>query len=90
MNSLAIVLRYNAASSLFFGVAFAVAPVWISGLIGNLTSRRRRLAVASMLRDKQLRDVKLEKIVEKRRLNQALGAKEYAVLAGISYSTAHD
>ena len=43
-----------------------------------------------MSRDKQLRDVKLEEVVEKRRLNQALTAKEFAVLAGISYSTARD
>jgi hypothetical protein len=35
MNSLATVLRYNAASCLFFGLAFAIAPAWISGLIGN-------------------------------------------------------
>lgn len=41
-----------------------------------------------MSRDKQLRDVKLEEVVEKRRLNQALTAKEFAVLAGISYSAA--
>ncbi len=34
--------------------------------------------------------MKLEEVVEKRRLNQALTAKEFAVLAGISYSTARD
>jgi hypothetical protein len=32
--------------------------------------------------------VKLDDVVEKRRLDQALNAKEFAVLAGISYSTA--
>ncbi len=41
-----------------------------------------------MTRDKQLRGVTLEAVVEKRRLEQALNAKEFAVLAGISYSTA--
>jgi hypothetical protein len=43
-----------------------------------------------MSRDKQLRDVKLEEVVEKRRPNQALTAKEFAVLGGISYSAARD
>lgn len=41
-----------------------------------------------MTRDKQLRDISLDKVVEKRRLDQALNAKEFAVLAGISYSAA--
>ena len=35
MNALAIVLRYNAASCILFGHAFAIAPAWISSLIGN-------------------------------------------------------
>ncbi len=35
MKSFAIILRCNAASCLLFGIAFAVAPVWISHLIGN-------------------------------------------------------
>jgi hypothetical protein len=38
--------------------------------------------------DKQLRDIRLADVMEKRRLEQALNAKEFAVLAGISYSTA--
>ena len=38
--------------------------------------------------DKQLSKVRLEDVVEKRRLDQALTTKEFAVLAGISYSTA--
>ncbi len=38
--------------------------------------------------DKQLRDVTVESVLEKRRLDQALNAKEFAVCAGISYSTA--
>ena len=41
-----------------------------------------------MPQDKQLRGVSLDAVVEKRRLDQALNAKEFAVLAGISYSTA--
>ena len=43
-----------------------------------------------MTRDKQLRDVDIDQAVEKRRLDQALNAKEFAVLAGISYSTARE
>ena len=38
--------------------------------------------------DKQLRDVSLEAVLEKRRLGQALNAKEFSVCAGVSYSTA--
>ncbi len=38
--------------------------------------------------DKQLRDIALEAVLEKRRLDQALNAKEFAVCAGVSYSTA--
>ena len=39
-------------------------------------------------RDKQLQGITLEVVLEKRRLDQALNAKEFAVLAGVSYSTA--
>ena len=38
--------------------------------------------------DKQLRGVRLTDVLEKRRLDQALNAKEFAVCAGVSYSTA--
>src|ERR1700675_3543167 len=38
--------------------------------------------------DKQLRGISLESVLEKRRLDQALNAKEFAVCAGVSYSTA--
>jgi len=38
--------------------------------------------------DKQLRGITLEAVMEKRRLDQALNAKEFAVCAGVSYSTA--
>jgi hypothetical protein len=38
--------------------------------------------------DKQLRGVELETVMEKRRLDQALNAKEFAVCAGVSYSMA--
>lgn len=41
-----------------------------------------------MTRDKQLVHVNYDQVAEKRRLDQALNAKEFAVLAGISYSTA--
>ena len=38
--------------------------------------------------DKQLEAITLETVLEKRRLDQALNAKEFAVCAGLSYSTA--
>ncbi len=38
--------------------------------------------------DKQLRGVSIEVAMEKRRLDQALNAKEFALCAGVSYSTA--
>ena len=43
-----------------------------------------------MANDLQLQSVRLEAVLEKRRLDQALNAKEFAVLAGISYSTARE
>ncbi len=41
-----------------------------------------------MNKDKQLGGISLEAVLEKRRLDQALNAKEFAVCAGVSYSTA--
>src|SRR6516164_11315150 len=41
-----------------------------------------------MTRDKQLAHLNFDQVAEKRRLDQALNTKEFAVLAGISYSTA--
>lgn len=38
--------------------------------------------------DKQLQTITLESVLDKRRLDQALNAKEFAVCAGVSYSTA--
>ncbi len=38
--------------------------------------------------DKQLQGITLESVMAKRRLDQALNAKEFAVCAGVSYSTA--
>jgi hypothetical protein len=38
--------------------------------------------------DKQLQGIELAAVLEKRRLDQALNAKEFAVCAGVSYSTA--
>ena len=43
-----------------------------------------------MPRDKQLRGIKLADVLQRRRLDQALNAKEFAVLAGICYSTARE
>jgi hypothetical protein len=52
--------------------------------------RRWRSGGKVMAQDKQLHRVSLEEVVTKRRLDQALNAKEFAVLAGISYSTARE
>jgi hypothetical protein len=38
--------------------------------------------------DKQLQGITLKSVLEKRRLDQALNAKEFAVCAGVSYSVA--
>jgi hypothetical protein len=38
--------------------------------------------------DKQLQDIDLQSVLAKRRLDQALNVKEFAVCAGLSYSTA--
>ena len=43
-----------------------------------------------MSRDKQLRAIKIADVLEKRRLGQALNLKEFAVLAGVSYSVARE
>lgn len=43
-----------------------------------------------MAQDKQLYGVSLGEVVKKRQLGQALNAKEFAVLAGISYSAARE
>jgi hypothetical protein len=43
-----------------------------------------------MTHDKQLTGIKLKAVLQKQRLGQALNVKEFAVLAGISYSTARD
>ena len=49
-----------------------------------------RVLIEPMSRDTQLQGVRLEAVLEKRRLDQALNAKEFAVLAGISYSTTRE
>jgi len=41
-------------------------------------------------RDKQLRGISLESVLKKRHLDQALNAKEFAVCASVSYSTARN
>jgi hypothetical protein len=43
-----------------------------------------------MTTDKQLRRIKLADVLEKRHLDQALNIKEFAVLAGLSYSVARE
>lgn len=43
-----------------------------------------------MSRDKQLRAIRIADVLEKRRLGQALNLKEFAVLAGVSYSVARE
>ena len=43
-----------------------------------------------MAQDKQLSGIKLKVVLQKQRLGQALNAKEFAVLAGISYSTSRE
>ena len=40
--------------------------------------------------DKQLCSIRLKDVLEKRRLDQALNAKEFAVVAGVSYSTTRE
>src|SRR5208282_6795393 len=44
--------------------------------------------ISHQKQDKQLQGNALESVMEKRRLDQALNAKEFAVCAGVSYSTA--
>ena len=44
----------------------------------------------SVTSDKQLHGISLDDVLQKRRLGQALNLKEFAVLAGISYSVARE
>ena len=57
-------------------------------VISRLMTARHTETVAAQKQDKQLRGITLEAVLEKRRLDQALNAKEFAVCAGVSYSTA--
>ncbi len=50
----------------------------------------KTLTRAAQRQDKQLRGITLEAVMEKRHLDQALNAKEFAVCAGVSYSTARE
>jgi len=43
-----------------------------------------------MPQDKQLHGIRLDDVLEKRRLDQALNAKEFAVLAAVGYSTTRE
>ena len=49
---------------------------------------RRTETLPAQRQDKQLQGVALASVLEKRRLDQALHVKEFAVCAGVSYSTA--
>lgn len=51
---------------------------------------RRKPTGIPMTKDKQLRGIKLASVLEKQRLGQALNIKEFAVLAGVSYSVARE
>ena len=44
----------------------------------------------SLTRDKQLNGIRIQEVRQKRDADQALNLKEFAVLAGISYSVARD
>ena len=48
------------------------------------------MAARNMSQDKQLRGVTMKDVLKKRQLDQALNVKEFAVLTGISYSTARE
>ena len=47
-------------------------------------------ATSPMSHDKQLSGFKIRELQKKQRLDQALNAKEFAILAGVSYSTARE
>jgi hypothetical protein len=56
--------------------------------LGEMINSRPTGSTTAQIRDKQLQGIALESVLEKRRLDQALNAKEFAVCAGVSYSTA--
>lgn len=53
-----------------------------------MKTHAERECAARRIGDKQLHGIRLADVLEKCRWEQALNAKEFAVLAGISYSTA--
>ena len=53
-----------------------------------MTKPQHTQSATAQSQDKQLVGISLESVLEKRRLDQALNAKEFAVLVGVSYSTA--
>ena len=57
---------------------------------GGNRLRDELVVSAPMPQDKQLHGIRLDDVLEKRRLDQALNAKEFAVLAGVGYSTARE
>ena len=44
----------------------------------------------AIAQDKQLHGIELRDVLQRRQLDQALSAKEFAVLTGVSYSTARE
>ena len=65
----------SARSFVRFGMRERTAPVEMK-------------SVKPQTQDKQLSGIALAAVLEKRRLDQSLNAKEFAVCAGVSYSTA--
>lgn len=53
-----------------------------------LTEQAKTPSMKPQTQDKQLSGIALDAVLEKRRLDQALNTKEFAVCAGVSYSTA--
>jgi hypothetical protein len=62
-------------------------PGWVGGIGRGVICKAGSIGGELVAQDRQLYGVSLDEVVEKRRLGQALNAKEFAVLAGISYST---
>ena len=61
--------------------------MFISKYLNTMTPLHTE-TLSAQSHDKQLQGIALEAVLEKRRLDQALNAKEFAVCAGVSYSTA--
>jgi hypothetical protein len=66
------------------------ATHWIESSGGTFFTVGSLIQDLTDSQDKQLRGISPDDVLKKRRLDQALNAKEFAVLAGISYSMARD